>query len=687
MRAAPLAAHVAAASLNQTVCDWEGNVRRIREAIAEARGRGARMLVLPELCIPGYSMGDRLMMRDTIERSWTTLNEVVGDTGGMVVMLGLPVRHRDVLYNVTAVAANRKLVGLVPKENLAIGDVQYENRWFSGWPRGQVEEFSGYDGQTLPIGSLIFDADGLGRFAVEVCEDGWKGSRPGTLYALNGAHIVANPSASWFVLGKHKVRRAIVEQVSREDHVVYLYASLLGCDATRLVWDGSVFIAQDGETLEEGRRFLFDQDVEVVDRIVDLAGLERTRMEEGSWRQQVEGMQRGDHGRMPHLVEVEGDFRTEQTPPAVGAYWLEGIEPSLPDPSLAWLHEEGVIPHAPAEADLPHLELELALAMGLREYTRKCGIRGYVVALSGGRDSAMVATLVARSLRYHRPDLKGDDLRAYVGEHLVCAYLATENSGPATAAAARSLAEALGARFHEVDMQAAVDTHLNLFHKLTGVAPSWGEPGHDLLMQNVQARLRGSLIWMVANLHGFLLLSTSNKSEAAVGYATMDGDTSGGVSPIADVPKSLVQVWLRWASSYHGLRPLKDLLAIPATAELRPPAESQTDEADLMPFAVLDQLMFHFVQRGQSPLEMFRTLWPQVRERYGEDPRAFEADVRKFVRMFCAAQWKRERFAISFRVAPFDLDPKTGFRFPPVQDPFTLELDELRRYVDGLVDG
>ena len=103
-----------------------------------------------------------------------------------------------------------------------------------------------------------------------------------------------------------------------------------------------------------------------------------------------------------------------------------------------------------------------------------------------------------------------------------------------------------------------------------------------------------------------------------------------------------------------------------------------------MPFFVLDQLMYHFVQKGQGPLEMFRALWPGLEESYGGDPKAFAADIRTFVRKVCFAQWKRERFAISFRVTAFDLDPKTGFRFPPVQAPFSEELEELEAYVRGL---
>lgn len=684
MQGAPLAAHIAAASLNQTVGDWVGNVRRIRAAIGEARARGARLLVLPEMCLPGYSLGDRLMMRDTIDRSWAGLCDLLPDTSGMVVMVGLPVRHRDVLYNAVAVLADGVLVGLVPKENLATGDVQYENRWFSGWPRGHVERFRVDEHRTVPIGTLLFEATGLGRFAVEVCEDGWKGSRPGSLYALCGAHLVANPSASWFVLGKHRVRRQMVEQLSREDHVVYVYTSLLGCDATRLVFDGSVFVAQDGETLAEGDRFRFDEEVHVVDRVVDLAGLERLRMEEGSWRQQVEAMQRGAHGRLPEVVPVPGDFSSDEAPPGVGPYWLAGTEQGAIDPSLTWLNESGTLERTIQARDIPHLELELALCMGLREYTSKCGIPGYVVALSGGRDSAMVATLVARSIRYDKPHLGDDALRAEVGRALVCAYMATDHSSDGTRDAAHGLAAELGATFHEVGIQPAVDQHVTLAKSLTGVELSWDDPAHDITLQNVQARLRGSMIWMVANLRGYLLLSTSNKSEAAVGYATMDGDTSGGLSPIADVPKSLVQVWLAWAARFHGIDALEKVAAIPATAELRPPEQSQTDEADLMPFDVLDQLIFHFVQRGQAPVEMFRTLWPTMSARYQSDPRAFAVDIRRFVQMFCSAQWKRERFAISFRVAAFDLDPKTGFRFPPVQAPFTAELEALDHYVAAL---
>jgi NAD+ synthase (glutamine-hydrolysing) len=675
-------AHVAAIAINQTVGDWTGNKRRIRAAITEAKSRGAKLLVFPEMCIPGYSLGDRLLMNGTLDRSWRVLDDLKTSSEGCILALGLPIRHRDVLYNVVAILSNGKILGIVPKENLAIGDVQYENRWYSGWPRTRVEDFTSVTGEKIPIGGLMFNASGLGKFAIEVCEDGWKGIRPGSAYTLAGAHIVANPSASWFTIGKHRIRRSMVEQISREDHCTYLYTSLMGCDATRLIFDGSLFIANDGAIVEEGRRFIFTEEFEVIDRIIDIGALERARAEEGSWRQQSEQLLDGHYGLIPPIIEVEGDFSTNAPPVNPPPYWEPQV-PTSPDDSLQWLVDSKLIPSF-SMLDIAHLELELALALALREYVAKCGIDKIALALSGGRDSSICAILVHRMVRYDNPTASKEEVRELMSNILVTAYMGTDNSGSATRNAARDLSNEIGALHYDGAIQSAVDTHLDIMEQMSGIRLSWDEPKHDIPLQNVQARLRGSLIWMIANIHNALLLSTSNKSEAAVGYTTMDGDTSGGISPIADVPKSLVTMWLNWAAKFHSYQSVRSVISTPATAELRPKEESQTDEDDLMPFFILDQLMYQFVQLGHEPLEMFRILWPSLQKHYNGNPREFAVHIHKFVKKLCFAQWKRERFAISFRVTAFDLDPKTGFRFPPVQSPFREELAELDEYVSTL---
>ncbi|RUL88241.1 NAD(+) synthase [Tautonia sociabilis] len=676
-------AHVAVASLNQTVGDWQGNDRRIREVIASARDEGVRLLCLPEMCIPGYSLEDRLHRTGTMERSWDRLVALADATAGIAVAVGLPVLFEGVVYNAMALLADGRLVGLTAKENLATGDVEYENRYFNPWPHGRLVELRGPDGTTAPLGTQMFDLPGLGVVAFEICEDAWRGIRPGSTYALAGAEILLNPSASWFRIGKHRMRRRLVRQISLEDHCVYLYASLLGCDATRLIFDGSLFIATNGRIEAEGRRFVFDREWELVHRVVDLGEIRHVRMEEGSWRGQLARTYGGEFGSVAPSVRVPGRYGTEKAAPPPPPYYLPP-EPEHPDPSLRYLEDTVFQGRRIVEGDLNHLELELALSLALRDYVAKTGVPSCCLALSGGRDSAMVALLVNRMYRYSHPGRSAEEVRRLVADRFYCAYLATENSGEATRAAARAVAAEVGATYYEGGIQEALDSCEETVSRLTGEVLSWSNPEHDLTLQNIQARLRGTLIWTVANLHGSLLLVTSNKSEAAVGYTTMDGDSSGGLAPIADVPKSLVKLYLSWAAEFHGLKGFELINVMEATAELRPPGQAQTDEADLMPFPVLDQLMYAFVQLSLDPVEMFRRLWPAVRDSYGGDARAFAAHIRKFVRMFCRAQWKRERFAISFRVTAFDLDPKTGFRFPPVQAPFTEELAELDRLVDAL---
>lgn len=678
-------ARLAVASLNQTVGDWPGNERRIREVVAAARDEGVRLLLLPEMCASGYSLGDRILRSGTMERSWGVLARLADATAGLAVAVGLPLLFEGVIYNAMGLLADGRLVGLVAKENLASGDVEYENRYFNPWPHGRRVEFRGPDGLTAPLGTQMFDLPGLGTVAFEICEDAWKGIRPGSTYALAGAEILMNPSASWFTLGKHRTRRRMVSQISQEDHCVYLYASLLGCDATRLIFDGSLFVAVNGRIEAEGRRFVFDREWDLVARTIDLHEVRHARMEEGSWRGQISQCAAGAFGESPPLVRVGGDYSTQRMAPPPPPYY-QPLEAPHVDPSLKYL-EEGVLGgRAITEADLSHLELELALALALRDYVAKTGIPGCCLALSGGRDSAMVALLVHRMHRYDHPEKSPEEVRAIVRERFVCAYLATENSGEATRSAARAVAEEVGAEFLDGRIQAALDACERAVEDMTGTELTWADPRLDIPLQNIQARLRGCLIWTVANLRNALLLVTSNKSEAAVGYTTMDGDSSGGLAPIADVPKSLVKLYLAWATRFHDLKGFAKIDAMEATAELRPPDRSQTDEADLMPFPVLDQLMYAFVQLGLEPAEILRRFWPAVRGHY-EGVEGFAAHIRKFVRMLCFAQWKRERFAISFRVTAFDLDPKTGFRFPPVQAPFTAELAEMDELVDRIRRG
>jgi NAD+ synthase (glutamine-hydrolysing) len=345
-------------------------------------------------------------------------------------------------------------------------------------------------------------------------------------------------------------------------------------------------------------------------------------------------------------------------------------------------------------------EFARAVSLGLFDYMRKSRSHGFVVSASGGADSSAVACLVALAMRFAAADMgvaaaanrvgarmpasAGDDaepaaLRRLVRSVLTCVYQSTANSGDVTRSAARSLAESLGAEFHEFDVESIVRAYERLVADAIGRPLDWASD--DVALQNAQARARSPGVWMLANVRGALLVSTSNRSEAAVGYATMDGDTSGGIAPVAGIDKNYLRKWLVWLEREgpEGIGPVPALSAVNVqqpTAELRPPSAHQTDEGDLMPYDVLDAVERNAIRDKRTPVEAWRQL---VIDFPGHSPRQLAAWTDRFFRLWCRNQWKRERYAPSFHLDDENLDPRTWCRFPILSGGYERELADLRR--------
>jgi NAD+ synthase (glutamine-hydrolysing) len=177
---------------------------------------------------------------------------------------------------------------------------------------------------------------------------------------------------------------------------------------------------------------------------------------------------------------------------------------------------------------------------------------------------------------------------------------------------------------------------------------------------------------MLANIKKAVLLTTSNRSEGDVGYATMDGDTSGSLAPIAGLSKPFILQWIKWAESDLGHDGLKLINELQPTAELRPLERHQTDETDLMPYVLLEDIERLAIQHRLSPLKVYETL----SEKYA-DTSALKNHIRKFYRLWSANQWKRERIAPSFHLDEINVDPRTWCRFPILSSGFIEELDKL----------
>ena len=657
----------AAAVLNQTPLDWAGNEQNILAAILAARAAGVTVLCLPELCITGYGCEDAFHGTGLQAMVWKTLETVLPATQGMVVCLGLPLLHRNALFNCACMAVDGRIAGFVAKRFLCGDGLHYEPRWFKPWPQ-EVRDTIQFGGQEYPVGDLVFDCGGV-KIGFEICEDAWVAGRPGGGMAPQGVDIILNPSASHFAFGKINVRKRLVIEGSRAFHVSYIYANLLGNEAGRVVYDGGALIASGGTLLAAGPRLSFAP-WRVTSAVVDVAATRMSTTRLTSFEPEL--------GR-PNPLEVACPF-----------VWPV-VEPEVAKPqAAAW----------ETSPNLKEEEFTRAVALGLFDYLRKSRSQGFVVSLSGGADSSAVSCLVAMMAELAHGEL-GDEVFRSTLRHITgltdtesnsdrvrcllhCVYQATGNSSSTTRQSAMTLAKALGAEISCLEIDRLVEGYVSGIEQVLGRPLTWQTD--DIALQNIQARVRAPGVWLLANVKNALLLSTSNRSEAAVGYATMDGDTCGGLSPIAGIDKAFLLDWLRWLETKGpmGLRPIPALVAVnqmQPTAELRPPSAGQTDEDDLMPYRVLDAIERAGIRDKQPPVEVFRTIRPQFPQ---YTVAQLQLWVERFFRLWCRNQWKRERYAPSFHLDDENLDPKTWCRFPILSGGFERELRELSEYVAGL---
>jgi NAD+ synthase (glutamine-hydrolysing) len=608
---------IGGATLNQIPLDWKNNTENIIAAIHEARNQNVKILCLPELCLTGYGCEDLFLSPWVARKAWQYLLSIREHCEDIIACIGLPVRVNGATYNGACVINNKKIVGITLKQYLAKDGVHYEPRWFEEWVSGEVSSLNiGED--SIPVGDVIYDAGGI-TFGFEICEDAWrKSKRPGYRLSERGVDLIMNPSASHFAMGKSLLReQEVVIEGSRTFDCAYVFVNHLGNEAGRMIYDGDIIIGQNGKLLAVNKRLSF---------------------------------------RNYNLLACELNFNN-------------------PEASQVLVSDDSKDKNE---------EMARAASLALFDYLRKSKARSYTLSLSGGADSSLCAVLVAEmvkrgsaelgwkkfchALSLDEREINGDRKKA-VNQLLTCAYQGTKNSSADTLNAARALAESIGAQFHEWKIDDEVHSYSAKIEKAIGRKLSW--ESDDIAMQNIQARARSPIIWMLANIKRAVLLTTSNRSEGNVGYATMDGDTSGSLAPIAGLSKIFILEWLRWAETALNYPGLRWVNALQPTAELRPLERNQTDETDLMPYHVLAEIEQHAIRDRKSPHEVLEAM------NNGDDTERLKGYIRKFYRLWSANQWKRERLAPSFHLDDLNVDPRSWCRFPILSSGFMEELDQL----------
>ncbi|MGY2133464.1 NAD(+) synthase [Hymenobacter sp. HD11105] len=642
---------LAGAALNQIPFDWHHNLRTIREAIEQAKAASVDLLCLPELCLTGYGCEDLFLSDWLSESALEHLQQIRPWTAGILVCVGLPVRIAGRTYNTAAVLRDGEILGFAAKQFLANDGVHYEPRFFNSWLAGETTTIE-WQGENWPFGDLVFEHQGI-RFGFEICEDAWRptADRPAGRLMERGVQLIVNPSASHFAMSKTDLRYQLVLQASRNYNCTYLYANLLGNEAGRIIYDGEILVARNGHLLLRNQLMSFKE--------IDL-----------------------------ECVDV--DFSVNLPP--------KEVEP-LPTPD-------------------EYRELNQALSLALFDYMRKARSRGFVLSLSGGADSSMCAVAVAEMVRLgtaelgtaefmrragcftaaeieatagpvapvpdqNAPGPKDASLSQLDAEQkrinqsltrrlLTCAYQGTVNSSDDTFQSAKGLADELGSIFFDWTIDEQVSGYVAKIETALERPLTWQTD--DLALQNIQARVRAPGIWLLANVQNCLLLTTSNRSEASVGYCTMDGDTAGSISPIAGVDKDFVKKWLRWAEIELGYSSLRHVNALQPTAELRPLEDKQTDERDLMPYALLNRIERLAFYDRLSPRQVLATL---VQEEPATDAEQLKTYVKRFYSLWSRNQWKRERYAPAFHLDDYNVDPRSWLRFPILSGGYTQELATL----------
>ncbi|HET6963753.1 MAG TPA: NAD+ synthase [Acidimicrobiales bacterium] len=415
------------------------------------------------------------------------------------------------------------------------------------------------------------------RVGVSVCEDAWSPAGPIAAQAAAGAELVININASPYSAGRVAERERMLATRAADASCCLVYLNCVG-GQDELVFDGaSLVFDSDGRLVASLPQF--EEAFSVFD--IEVRPVYRKR-----------------------LLDPRGHHRAPPLP----------VTPVTDEPSRHPGEDE--LPAPLADRLGPEAEIYRALVVGTRDYVRKNGFRDVVIGLSGGIDSSLVALIAADALG---------------PEHVHGVAMPSRYSSAGSRTDAEGLARRLGIDYQVIPIEGAHAAFLDLLSEGLGAAP----PG--LTEENLQSRIRGVILMALSNQLGWLVLTTGNKSEAAVGYSTLYGDTAGGFAVIKDVPKTLVYRLCEWRDA-AGPEPLlpPDVLTKPPSAELRP---DQRDDQSLPPYEVLDPVLLAYVEDDLTAAELI-------------DAGFDEELVRRVVRMVDLAEYKRRQTPPGVRVTP-----------------------------------
>ena len=629
---------VAALVPQVNVADIDGNVAHMIESINKAIGAGAHIVVLPELCVTGYTCADLFgneLLLDAAEQALVGLCDHYKAAPVMIVV-GAPLRCSGHLFN-CAVVINHGDMWVVPKTYIPNYKEFYEKRWFT---TSNITAIAGKScivvgDEEVPFGThQIFEA-GRARVAVEVCEDLWVPAPPSSIAAINGANVIVNLSASNELIGKHTYLMDLIKHQSAHCIAAYVYASCgYGESTTDLVFGGNAVIAENGKMLAEGERFSTQSQMSIAD--IDIAALENERRVNGSFADSM--VQFGtpfDH--VPMVVAGPLDYE-----------------------SMELLRPVRRLPFVPSEDDRLNSRCEEIIAIqtsGLMRRLDFTGIKTLVVGVSGGLDSTLALLVAVRA--FDRMGRDRHDIHAIT----MPGFGTTDR----TYTNACEMVRSLGVTLHEISIAAAVTQHFkDIGHDASN---------HDVTYENSQARERTQILMDFSNKVNGLVLGTGDLSELALGWATYNGDHMSMYNVNVSIPKTLVRHLVRWfatslddgtAGGAAIRNTLLDVLDTPISPELTPAAQDgtilQVTEDIVGPYELHDFFLFHMLRYGFPPAKLYLLARKAFKGEYDNAP--IKKWPRTFSKRFFSQQFKRSCLPDGPKVGSVSVSPRGDWRMP-----------------------
>ena len=623
---------VCAVSPRVTVAGVQSNLNAALQEIEKANKNKVQILVFPELFLSGYTCGDLFLqtaLQDACKSALTAVCRAT-ENSALVVVIGLPLKFGASLYNCAAVVQNGMVVAVIPKTYIPNYNEYYEKRWFASGDgvNGTIK----LNGQEVPFGQTLVRLSDDAVLGVEICEDLWTPSTPGTSLALSGANIIVNLSASNEVVTKNDYRKNLICMQSAKDFCAYIYASAgVGESTSDLVFSGACTVSENGALLSEGERFAFNGSM--AEACIDIEKLNAERAHNTSFTDAAKKLKE-------KLPEVS-------TPVEVSDMEYNEVNRSF-DP-------HPFVPSDSAEKDERCREILLIQSHALAKRMSHIGAKKAIIGISGGLDSTLALLVTARALK----------ILNLPNENMICVTMPGFGTTDRTYQNAVDLIHAFGATFMEISIRNAARGHMaDIGHD---------ESVHDITYENTQARERTQILMDLANKHGAVLVGTGDLSELALGWCTYNADHMSMYGVNAGVPKTLVRHLVRNEAQQlpeEISKILNDILDTPVSPELLPPDENgniqQKTEETLGPYEVHDFYLYHFLRFGARPEKLLFMASRAFAGIYTEEQ--LKNWLKLFVRRFFTNQFKRSCLPDGPKVGSVSLSPRGDWRMPSDAD-------------------